>query len=167
MMQQMGQKTGFSMVEAVPGQTSLCPMGGPSWCRTSCPDPELQPSQLPKLGCPPGWSLASVTKEFFLAALLISSERQLVSLTDSKHLSYELSYELLELLAGCGGALDRAGVGVRAIGPALRGSGPGRQREAGREGGRRQGKTKFKVDELFTAGNNSGLTYSHSEHPKL
>lgn len=45
-----------------------------------------------------------VTKKFFLAALLISSERRLVSLTDSKHLYYEL-------LAGCGGALDRGGGG--------------------------------------------------------
>lgn len=30
-----------------------------------------------------------------------------------------------------------------------------------------QEETKFKVDELVTAGNNPELTYSHSEHPKL
>lgn len=45
-----------------------------------------------------------VIKKFFLAVLLINSERRLVSLTDSKHLCYEL-------LAGCGGAPDRGGSG--------------------------------------------------------
>lgn len=102
-----------------------------------------------------------VTKKFFLAALLISSERRLVSLTDSKHLYYEL-------LAGCGGALDRGGGGrledIRLESSWLAGEAV---RQRGREGGRGQEKTKLKVDELFTAGNNPGLTYSHSEHPKL
>jgi hypothetical protein len=41
----------------------------------------------------------------------------------------------------------------------------GSWQEPGRGVGKK--KTKFKVDELFTAANNPGLTYSHSEHPKL
>lgn len=101
-----------------------------------------------------------VTKKFFLAALLISSERRLVSLTDSKHLYYEL-------LAGCGGALDRGGGGsLGEMGLERELAGRGSETEGGREGIGKK-KRKFKVDELFTAGNNPGLTYSHSEHPKL
>lgn len=64
--------------------------------------------------------------------------------------------------------VPRTEVGVGALERAtLRGSCWERQRDRGREGGLWQEKTKFKVDELFTAGNNPGLTYSHSEHPRL
>lgn len=101
-----------------------------------------------------------VTKKFFLAALLISSERRLVSLTDSKHLYFEL-------LAGCRGAQDRGGGGRLGEIKLERKLAGEAMREGGREGRCWQEKTKFKVDELFTAGNNPGLTYSHSEHPQL
>lgn len=82
-----------------------------------------------------------------------------MSLTDSKRLHYEL-------LAGCGGALDRSrgeSLGESRLEREL----PRETARQRREGGRWQEKTKFKVDELFTAGNNPELTYSHSEHPKL
>lgn len=74
--------------------------------------------------------MASVTKEFFLAVLLISSERRLVPLTDSKHLYYEL-------LAGCGGALNRGrggSLGESSFEREL--PGRGSKKEGGREGGR-------------------------------
>lgn len=83
-----------------------------------------------------------------------------MSLTDSKH----LYYELLRWLWGVPWMEVGVGVWERS---SSRGSWLERPGDRGREGRRWQEKPKFKVDELFTAGNNPGLTYSPSEHPKL
>lgn len=95
--------------------------------------------------------LGLIIKELSLAALLISSERRLVSLADSKHLhdGFLAGFEVPRTEAGVG-VLERVDL----------------ERDGGRGGSWRE-RRKFKVDELFTAANNRRLTYSHLEHPKL
>lgn len=71
-----------------------------------------------------------------------------------------------ELLTVFGGALLRD-VGKHAMGKQLERKLMAKAARRG-EGRSWQGKKmKFKVDELFAAANNPGLTCSHSEHPKL